>query len=361
MTSSRFEAILPRIHSFSSGRKRRNLGFTLALLFSLASIIAFTGCVSQSDYNALANNYNALQDENQRLVDTITHLQDDNSQLNATVADLQQQVNSAKSDLGTCTAKVQSYANTYGQVYTGVSPDLRIDVSGRTPDLVNNVNAHDPTWAELKFFLEGDRTDKETYDPLTHACGVFAEELYNNAEARGIKAAYVDIGLVGQEDHHAINAFRTTDYGLVYIDDTGAGYQAVAPGMEAPASYDKICFVHEGDPYECLGIEGVSPSCNSSCYTRATQDLNNYNAEVESYNSQLQAYNRDLTQYHQEVSSQTYTIDTPAWFQITAKEADLRQRGEALTSTENQLLEMKKGLVDVFDPLGTVGSIDIYW
>jgi hypothetical protein len=360
MISSRFEAVLSRSLSISPGERRR-LTIAIALLGMLIGIIALTGYVTLSVYNAPANNYNTLQDENQRLVENITVLREDSSRLNATVADLRQQVDSAKSDLGTCTGKGQSYSNTPGRVSTGVNPDVLIDTSGRTPSLVRNPNAHDPSWAELKSFLEADPTDREIYDASTHACGVFAEELYNNAEAKGIRAGYVDVGFIGEEDHHALNAFRTTDYGLIYIDDTGAGYQTVTPGMESPASYNKICFVHEGEPYECLGIEGVSPSCDSSCYTKASQDLASYDNETVSYNSQLKAYNLDVAAYNLEVSSRTYTLDSPEWYQINAREVDLKQKGTALIETKNQLLEMEKGLVEVFVPLGTVASIGIFW
>lgn len=366
MIPDRFEANLSRVHCFSTGRMSGNPGIIIAVLLTLAGIIALTGCVSLSGYHPAANNYLALQDENKKAVEQIPVIQDDKSQLSdgpisPAVSDLQQQTNPANPVQAIGTDEAGSEAKTYGRAYAGVSPDVRIDVSGRTPNLVDNANAHDPSWAELKSFLERDPTDQEIYNALTHACGVFAEELQNNAEAKGIRAAYVDIGFAGQSDHHAINAFRTTDYGLVYIDDTGPGYQVAMPGRDAPASYDKICFVHEGEQYRCLGIGGVSPSCGSGCYASSSQQLTRYNSEAGSYNSQLQAYDLDVSRFNQEVSTHTYTIGTPEWDQINARETDLRQRGEALTRTKDQLLEMKKALVDVFDPLGTVGTVEVYW
>jgi len=45
--------------------------------------------------------------------------------------------------------------------------------------------------------------------------------LHNNAEEAEIRAAFVAADLVDEQDGHALNAFNTTDRGLVYIDDTG--------------------------------------------------------------------------------------------------------------------------------------------
>jgi len=50
-------------------------------------------------------------------------------------------------------------------------------------------------------------------------CSDFAERLHNDAEMAGIRCAYVSIDLSTGE--HAIDAFQTTDEGLIYIDDTG--------------------------------------------------------------------------------------------------------------------------------------------
>jgi len=43
--------------------------------------------------------------------------------------------------------------------------------------------------------------------------------LHNNAEANGIRCAVVAI--YGSSDGHALDAFQTTDEGLVFVDDTG--------------------------------------------------------------------------------------------------------------------------------------------
>jgi hypothetical protein len=99
--------------------------------------------------------------------------------------------------------------------------------------LRNNPAAHNPTWAELKAFLQADMTERHAYVPGKYTCGDFAETLHNNAEAAGIRAGLVAIELMpaNMADgvvNHSLNMFETTDRGLVYIDDTSSsqGYYA---------------------------------------------------------------------------------------------------------------------------------------
>jgi hypothetical protein len=116
--------------------------------------------------------------------------------------------------------------------------------------LRNNAAAHNPTWAELKAFLEADNTDRHAYIPGKYTCGDFAETLHNNAEAAGLKAAIVAIELksptmAGAIINHSLDAFDTTDRGIMYIDDTSstAGYYA-----------DKLASLKIGDDYICTSI-----------------------------------------------------------------------------------------------------------
>ena len=130
--------------------------------------------------------------------------------------------------------------------------------------LINNKNAADPTYAQLLNFLQNDKTDQYPYiytnrvlasyyppaeshvdlkniqniiDGITKpsnpdVCGDFAERLHNDAEMAGIRCAYVSIDISGYTDpynygissniSHALDAFQTSDRGLVYIDDTNA-------------------------------------------------------------------------------------------------------------------------------------------
>jgi hypothetical protein len=116
--------------------------------------------------------------------------------------------------------------------------------------LRNNPAARNPSWADLKAFLQVDQTDRHAYVTGKFTCGDFAETLHNNAEAAGLRAAIVAIELrpAGIEEgatNHSLNAFETTDKGLMYIDATSS-----AQGFYA----DKAVRVEVGQEYEPVSI-----------------------------------------------------------------------------------------------------------
>jgi len=122
-----------------------------------------------------------------------------------------------------------------------------VGADGHWITLCNNPNAKNPAWDELKAFLAEDRTDEHPYNLSTFVCADFAEMLHNNAEATGMRTAYVCVQLspcsyFASGGGHCLNAFETTDRGLVYIDCTGA----LGSG---PGNCDKIVDVSVGKHY----------------------------------------------------------------------------------------------------------------
>jgi hypothetical protein len=73
-----------------------------------------------------------------------------------------------------------------------------------------------PTFQELRDFILRDPTNRNKFVPNQYECRNFATEVNNNAEAEGLRCAFVLLCYdVGQ---HAVVAFQTTDRGLVYIE-----------------------------------------------------------------------------------------------------------------------------------------------
>jgi hypothetical protein len=126
----------------------------------------------------------------------------------------------------------------------------------------DNETASDPTWAELLDFLRGDKTDENAYVPDNYVCAHFAWDVHDNAERAGIRAAVVSIELSDIEVGHALNAFKTTDRGLVFIDCTGTG--APQPGQ----SYDKIVSLGLGTPYAALYLSTYQDTFEGGVWTR---------------------------------------------------------------------------------------------
>jgi len=149
----------------------------------------------------------------------------------------QQELSSAELTISSLESELELYKDTWGSV---VSSDVQPPYQGA--DIVNYETASNPTWAWLLDFLRNDRTDEKAYVPGVCMCGDFARDLHNNAERAGIRAAFVVIELVGAD--HALNAFKTTDRGLVFIDCTGL--VAWEPG---PSNCDKLVDVRLGKRY----------------------------------------------------------------------------------------------------------------
>jgi len=140
--------------------------------------------------------------------------------------------------------EIDDYPNTD---YVYVDGAILVGADGHYITLKNNPDATNPTWSELKSFLASDDTDKLKYNINTFVCGDFAEMLHNNAEAAGLRAALVFVRLGPCEYYstsgpHTLNAFQTTDKGLLYIDCTGTI-------EDYGGSADKIVEVEVGKPY----------------------------------------------------------------------------------------------------------------
>jgi hypothetical protein len=86
--------------------------------------------------------------------------------------------------------------------------------------LVDNPLATNPSWAQLMTFLLQDQTETHTYIRNVYDCSQFSRDVHNNAERAGIRAAEVAVQFQDEIVGHALNAFLTTDYGLVYVDCT---------------------------------------------------------------------------------------------------------------------------------------------
>ena len=93
-------------------------------------------------------------------------------------------------------------------------------------------------------FLSQDQTEMHPYIEDVYDCSQFSRDVHNNAEARGIRAAVVQVKFRNEVVSHALNAFLTTDYGLVYVDCTGAP--------------DTIARVKTGKEYRAVEIDRVT-------------------------------------------------------------------------------------------------------
>ena len=96
------------------------------------------------------------------------------------------------------------------------------------------------------------RNVPDMYIDYLYECASFAEEVHNNAEARGIRSAFVALFFSEENTGHAINAFHTTDKGLVYID--------------CSMGTDTVAYIEEDKEYGIVPLQMAS-SFDYSFYT----------------------------------------------------------------------------------------------
>jgi len=85
------------------------------------------------------------------------------------------------------------------------------------PQVNEGFTLRNPTYQEMKAFLAQDVTNAKTYTKDKFVCTDFAAEVNNNAEAKGIRCAIVDI-FYPDGYGHTIVAFETVDKGLIFIE-----------------------------------------------------------------------------------------------------------------------------------------------
>jgi len=292
-----------------------------------------------------------------------------------------------------------------------------VGADGEPIELINNPDATNPTFAELIAFVTEDPTDEHYYatdfDVLfgaaegPYVCSDFAGDMHNNAEAAGIRAAWVSIDFEGDDKGHALNTFETTDRGLVYIDCTGERslrlrvpydpYDLVKTEQESslmesnPTSWDKVAYVEIGKEYGLIPLDQAeSPSY--SFYEEYEQKQQEYEKLVSDYNDEVILYNQAVTSYE----DASYGIPPPEapdiseygtsleerqrlFFDLLEWETEMLDWGLRRYGSKEQWVELtgwaarlqeKKQLIDElgeglgdfrFEPLGIVEDINIYW
>lgn len=262
--------------------------------------------------------------------------------------------------------------DTSGYIHTNGAIECGGD--GEPIVLVNNPHATNPTYAELVAFIVEDTTNTNEYvkgGPEAYVCADFAEEVHNNAEAAGIRAAWVGVSFTDGQPH-ALNAFETTDKGIVYIDCTGETtkiwlgdsyipnikpvtfeswlYKKSIPDSAKLTEWDTVAFVEVGKEYGLIGINEAK-SLEYDFFLEYTQ-------KWQEYKIKLEAYNREVERYNQEISGKIYIEGSTELSIIEAWEAEIDGQKQILYSLEEGLGYHHYYLPD---RSGIVKDIQIHW
>ena len=285
-------------------------------------------------------NYRSLQEQTNSLKQEITTLQQENNNLQQENSNLQDENNSLREENSNLKEELQ-----------GTLPYSK--ANGIPITLWNNLNGtHNPTWKELKNFLNSDNTESIRYDYNSFICGDFAERLHNNAERAGIRAAVVIVYFTSGSPH-AVDAFYTTDKGLVYIDDTGEGLEFVVtdyffgtPVYGLAKGKDKVAYISVGKEYGLIELSSAD-STEYSFYTSYSTKIANYNEQVELYNAEVDAYNRAL--------GGRVFLDEPEYSYFLNWYDRLEEERAELNRIASTLPDY------YYKPMGIVSKVEIYW
>jgi hypothetical protein len=233
---------------------------------------------------------------------------------------------------------------------------------GEPIELINNPNATNPTYDELIAFIQEDTTDTNDYlehPRIGYVCADFAEDVHNDAEAAGIRAAWVSLDFGKDDKGHACNAFDTTDMGLVYIDCTGQSFSSklnfrlaeTEEGFsfvsDSPTNWDAIAYVEIGK--EC----GLIPITRAKALSYSFYE--EYKQEWQEYRELINNFNDEVAQFNQEIKGKTYYEGSPELARIEAWKAELEKQGELIDKLSGELGNVW------LEPKGIVKDIYIYW
>jgi hypothetical protein len=264
--------------------------------------------------------------------------------------------------LGLVFVLVISVGGCKNPLYTYENGKVLIGGDGEPIILIDNPDAVDPTYAELVAFIRQDTTDTNDYlvhPRIGYVCADFAEDVHNNAEAAGIRAASVSVDFEGSEEGHALNAFDTIDRGRVYIDCTGQsssdklnfhleyteeGYEFVD---DNPESWDAVAYVKAGKEYGLISLARAE-----ALYYNFYEE---YKEKWQIYQELLAAFNDEVTRFNQEIKGNTYYHGSPELARMEVWQAELEEKSELLDKLSGELGNVW------FKPKGIVKDIWIHW
>ncbi len=156
-----------------------------------------------------------------------------------------------------------------------------------------------------------------------------------------MRCAYVEIAFSKWEGH-ALNAFDTTDKGLIYVDNTGA---------------DQIAYIEVGQPYEVIHLDAVK-----SRYIACTGDPDEFWGSL-TYRTHPNPFSYDYyVDYHRRLQ---FREESMVAFNEAVQDYN-RGRGDL---TRDQLDQWRENLEALGEDIGSifhkpeevVETVEVYW
>ena len=294
----------------------------LVLLFCLPSCAPV---VSQEEYDALQSRLDNAQGEIDALKADLAALQDNYENLQADYEGLQANYGSLQDDYESLQADYNS---------------LQTDYEGSLERLKQS-ELENPTWSELKRFLERDDTDTVPYVKDSFDCSGFAITLRDRAWRYSMRCAYVELGF-SKKEGHALNAFETTDEGLIYVDNT---------------ELDQIAYIEIGQPYGLIHLDAVK-----SKYIACTGDPDEFWGSPD-YRTHSHPFSYDYyIDYQKRVQFREESMEA---FNEAVEEFNSGSREWSLSQLESwreNLEALGEDIGSIFrEPVEVVETVEVYW
>lgn len=222
----------------------------------------------------------------------------------------------------------------------------------RTTVTVQNISLRDPTWQELVEFLKEDETDTYIYRAGEFDCSGFALTLRDHAIRRGFRCAYVEVEFM--DGAHALNAFQTSDKGLVFVDVTGSE-------SRTDYSYDKIAYLKIGERYGIISLDAVRWRYIDTSSYRADEFWKPLSYITHPENS---TYPLTYDYYIEWRARVKFLDDTIKAYNAAVEEYNSgsgKYSSTQLKEWRSNIEALKAELGICWSPMGVVKNIEIYW
>lgn len=201
--------------------------------------------------------------------------------------------------------------------------------AGQPVQLRNHPHATNVSLRQLVLFLRTNPVNFATFHPGKFVCTEFAQALHNAAEAAGLRAGLVVVDFA-QGEGHVLNAFETTDQGVVYVDCTGG-----LPGQIPRQEFDTFGYLKVGAPYGRLPLDIGYP--DPVRYERY-QQVDRIWSKMEADQTQLEERRRRLADESRALREAAQKLGSPPWPPERQTEAEALQKRRAAFQREDQAL-----------------------
>jgi len=221
-----------------------------------------------------------------------------------------------------------------------------------------NPNARKVDFSEVLYFLNQNSSHKRDYVLDDYDCKHFAHRLISDAQKKGIKSYFVAIKLQNKEVGHAIAAFETSDWGMVFVDFTPAS-------QNAKSKYQRnLIWLEEGERFLSIPLEELGMSFRyekrsfesfhakrfalqmeaqniNSAYMELQSDVNKYNQEMQIFSRRIQYINQNRTPVNQQLKNE-----------IQAKQEELNEIRQELEDRQAELEDQRISHQDEVQEVG---------